>query len=340
MKRTLWGSLAETHDDSLFNKLVSQSVKQQKLNEACKNKPKPKELQVSVKVKNPLVTQTIEVMKQTEMLQSLIETYSNKSGSNNYLLNPCQMIPQVDFPPENATDFVNDDKFVKPLWFIPPNQTDFTRGVPKEYPQINKQVCKESLRKAICGQLCIAGFTDTAETALVLFTDAIEEFIRNFILQIKDIQINEHEENKSSIDILTLERAYYALTSTSLTAIHNYFKNNLIARNRTEIREFRGVLQEYDKLMKESQSMQKNEPFQESDFMNFLDFTATGGGAVVDGNVAASSSSHVVGYIEGQDHITVQNSSVFSVHGKIVEADSTQEEQIHYSNEPSSSTDQ
>lgn len=34
---------------------------------------------VLVKVKNPLVTQTIEVMKQTEMLQSLIDTYSNKS---------------------------------------------------------------------------------------------------------------------------------------------------------------------------------------------------------------------------------------------------------------------
>lgn len=339
MKRTLWGTATEKHEDSLFNKLVSQSVKQQKLMEANKNKPKPKELQVCVKVKNPLVTQTIEVMKQTEMLQSLIETYSNKSGSNNYLLNPCQMIPQVDFPPENATDFVNDDKFIKPLWFIPPNQTDFTRGVPKEYPQINKQVCKESLRKAICGQLCIAGFTDAAESALVLFTDALEEFIRNFILQIKDIQINEYADRQPSIDILTLERAYYALTSTSLTAIHNYFKNNLIARNRSEIREFRGVLQEYDKLMKESQNMQKGGPFQESDFMNFLDFTATGGGNAQD-NTAASTSGHVVGYIEGQDHITVQNSSVFSVHGKIVEADSTQEEQMHYSNEPSSSTDQ
>lgn len=37
---------------------------------------------VLVKVKNPLVTQTIEVMKQTEMLQSLIDTYSNKSVSS------------------------------------------------------------------------------------------------------------------------------------------------------------------------------------------------------------------------------------------------------------------
>ncbi|XP_055911748.1 uncharacterized protein LOC129945840 [Eupeodes corollae] len=306
MKRTLWGSIKEKQEETLFNKLVSQTVKQQKLNEAGKNKPKPKDLKVFVKVKNPLVTQTIEVMKQTEMLQSLIDTYSNKSGSNNYLLNPCQMIPQVDFPPENATDFVNDDKFAKPLWFIPPNQTDFTRGEPKEYPQINKPVCKESLRKAICGQLCIAGFTDTAESALVLFTDALEEFIRNFILQIKDIQCNEHADRQSSIDILTLERAYYALTSTSLTAIHNYFKNNLIARNRSEIREFRGVLQEYDKLMKESQSMQKG-PFQENDFMNFLDFTATAGPTTQD-NSTASTSGHVVGYIEGQNHITVQNS--------------------------------
>jgi len=35
----------------------------------------------TVELRSALVTQTIEVMKQTEVLQSLIETYSNKNVS-------------------------------------------------------------------------------------------------------------------------------------------------------------------------------------------------------------------------------------------------------------------
>lgn len=45
MKRTLWGSATDKNEETLFNKLVSQTVKQQKLDEASRNKPKPKDLQ-------------------------------------------------------------------------------------------------------------------------------------------------------------------------------------------------------------------------------------------------------------------------------------------------------
>lgn len=217
-----------------------------------------------------MVTQTIEVKKQTEMLNSLIETYSNKSGTSNYLLNPCQMIPEVDFPPENIADFHNDDKFTKPIWFIPPQHTRFAKGLPQSYPKLNPEVCRASIRKAVCGQLSVAGFTDIAESALVLFTDAIEEFVRNLMLHLKEVHDNDAQrETQTEVEVQSLEKAYYALTNSSLTQVHNFYKHQLVARNRAEISEFNGVMQEYDKLMKESQNQQKEELG--GDFLNILE---------------------------------------------------------------------
>ncbi|KAL9881651.1 uncharacterized protein LOC119637031 isoform X2 [Glossina fuscipes] len=261
-------------------------------------------------------------MKQTEMLQSLIDTYSNKSGTSNYLLNPCQMIPEVDFPPENAADFISNEKFAKPIWFIPPQDTKFTKGVPQLYPQLNTEICKASLRKAVCGQLRVAGFTDTAESALILFADAIEEFMRNLLQQVREIHANDPKlETKRDIEVKHLEKAYYSMTNTSLTQVHNYFKHHLIARNRSEIEEFNGVLHEYDKLMKESQNMQKDE-FQETDFMNIFEMPSTSNGGAnassvqdFSGSVTNSGSTsatvlhqnNILGLLDNQTHITLHS---------------------------------
>lgn len=182
------------------------------------------------------------------------------------------MIPEVDFPPENAADFTRDMKYMKPIWYTPERISNFSKGVPVDYPSLSREVCKAAIRKAICGQLRVVGFTDSANSALVLFTDAIEEFIRNFIEKIHEVRrcTDERLELQRDIDIMHLEKAYYSMTNTSLLQIHNNFKHNVIARNRTEINEFKGALSEYDKLMKESQRMQHQE-YQETEFMNIFD---------------------------------------------------------------------
>lgn len=273
MKRNFWGEIRNMEPCEDI-KLVPLSAKREKIFQIeSKGDVTDQSLQtVKVKVKNSFVTQTIEVMKQTEMLQSLIDTYSNKSGSSNYLLNPCQVIPEIDFPLENAIDFVCEDKFVKPFWFIPPKEIKFAHTVPQKYPHINGETCSEALRKATCGQLRVAGFTDIAETALILFKDAIESFMRYFLDQIKDSCMSSRNATQSEIDVNILEKSYYSLNNVSIVDVHNFFKQNLIARNRAEISEFNAVRREYDSLMKESQKLQKE--FQEGDLLNILEISA------------------------------------------------------------------
>lgn len=195
------------------------------------------------------------------------------------------MIPEVDFPPENAADFTRDVKYMKPIWYTPEVPSNFSKGVPISYPQINQEICKAAIRKAICGQLRVAGFTDAANSALVLFTDAVEEFIRNFMEKIHETHrcMEVRLEARRDISIMQLEKAYFSMTNNSLLQIHNYFKHHLITRNRTEINEFKGALSEYDKLMKESQRMQ-NHKYHESEFMNIFDIASASSSSSVNYN--------------------------------------------------------
>lgn len=142
------------------------------------------------------------------------------------------MIPEVDFPPENAADFAADDKFTKPIWFVAPqDNNNFANGVPQHYPQITSDICRASLRKAVCGQMRVAGFTDTAESALILFADACEEFILNLMQNVREVHANDEKlETQRDIEVKSLEKAYYAMTNNSLTQVHNYFKHHLIAK--------------------------------------------------------------------------------------------------------------
>ncbi|XP_075155752.1 spt7 [Haematobia irritans] len=321
MPRSLWGEFTEDEkpQQNDVSKMVPVSAKRLKLSEVQNQMPVEVSKNVTVKVKNPLVTQTIEVMKQTEMLQSLIDTYSNKSGTSNYLLNPCQMIPEVNFPPENVADFVSDDKFTKPIWFVPPQDTNFAKGVPQHYPQVTSDICRASLRKAVCGQMRVAGFTDTAESALILFADACEEFILNLMQSVREVHANDEKlETQRDIEVKNLEKAYYSMTNNSLTQVHNYFKHHLIAKNRMEIAEFNGVFQEYDKLMKESQRMQKEE-FHEGDFMNIFEIPSTSDGnnlnvqdfsssttGNISNNVNIVSQNTLMNLLDGQNQITIQ----------------------------------
>ncbi|EDV34175.1 uncharacterized protein Dana_GF21109 [Drosophila ananassae] len=281
-----WGTIPLEDDGPQLppEKGVYTATKKARFDEARANyEHLPKEMRHTVELRSSLVTQTIEVMKQTEVLQSLIETYSNKNGSSNYLLNPCLMIPEVDFPPENAADLVSEQKFQKPIWFTPPVDTAYSRGDPQDYPEISSDTCRQAVRKVMCGMLRLAGFTDCSESAVQVLTDATEEFLRSFVGEYRGCYDSDPRLQKAtSLKLLPLERAYTAITGTSLTQVHNYYKHKVIARNRVEIGEFNGVLQEYDKLMKESQSsmqkqqIQQHQDFNGSDFLNILDNSATG----------------------------------------------------------------
>eukprot|EP00099_Drosophila_melanogaster_P017301 NP_573248.2 Spt7 [Drosophila melanogaster] len=289
MQTEHWGSLPAEDDGGQLtpDKYVPTAAKKLKLDEIRqRGDPQPQEKHHKLELRSALVTQTIEVMKQTEVLQSLIETYSNKNGSSNYLLNPCLMIPEVDFPPENAAELVGSQKFQKPIWFTPTVDTAYSRGDPEAYPEIPSSACRQAMRKVMCGMLRLAGFTDCSESAVQLLTDATEEFLRSFIGEYRGYYDSQPRlQNSTVLQLVPLERAHFAQTGTSLTQVHNYYKHKVLARNRAEIAEFNSVLQEYDKLMKESQSsMQKqHNEFNGHDFLNILDNSATGSSQSIGG---------------------------------------------------------
>lgn len=54
-----------------------------------------------------------------------------------------------------------------------------------------------------------------------------------------------------------MEKAYFSLTNTSLTSLHTYYKNEVINRNRSEILKFMNTHQQYEKLVEESENIQK-----------------------------------------------------------------------------------
>lgn len=62
---------------------------------------------------------------------------------------------------------------------------------------------------------------------------------------------------QKTIDIDTFEKAHKAMTNTSVLNLHNYYKNEIINRNRAEIIRFKSAHLQYEKLVEESEQIQK-----------------------------------------------------------------------------------
>lgn len=260
-------------------------------------------------LKNPLITQTVEVMNQTEMIQTLIDTYSTKSGYS-YILNPCQLMPNIDFPPANTADLSRHEKITRPLWFVHPHDSKFTRGEPKSYPKLTRPVLMQVHRKVICGLLRVAGFSEINESALIMMVDGVDQYMRMLCEAMRDVLVSEDRETESFLDILTLEKGFHSVTKRSVTSLHNYYKE-IGNKNKNEIREFKDIFQEYDKLMQENhlsaaQSMQsssKMDDIKEEDYMSFLDpgqSHSSQAGANITGVSDGTSTINIISFLNGE----------------------------------------
>uniref|UniRef100_A0A336KR36 CSON013177 protein n=1 Tax=Culicoides sonorensis TaxID=179676 RepID=A0A336KR36_CULSO len=211
-------------------------------------------------IKNALVSQALEVNQQTEMISSLLDTYSN----NKFNFQP---MPNIDFPPSNSAIIDKDRVFQKPIWFIRPIESNFTKGIPKDYDnRITKATVIPAIKKSVCGLLKMAGFAEANSSALVTYVDAVDQFYKYFMEQVR-IAVNEqstHGDTCTEIDIMALEKAYFTMTSKSLTQLHNHFKSDIYVRNRQEIAQYKESMNEYNKLLQENNL---------KDYMSFLDPT-------------------------------------------------------------------
>lgn len=62
---------------------------------------------------------------------------------------------------------------------------------------------------------------------------------------------------QKALEVFTLEKAYFGLTNKSLTNLHNYYKNDIINRNRGEIIKFMNTQQQYEQQVEKSENLQK-----------------------------------------------------------------------------------
>lgn len=105
-----------------------------------------------------------------------------------------------------------------------------------------------------------------------MFMDGVDEFYKCFMERINAVLFNENRDRNVSrserlrsmlnprlflqktLDVVVLEKAYVALTGSSLTSLHNYYKNEIIHRNRFEIQRLKATAEEYEKLVEENES--------------------------------------------------------------------------------------
>lgn len=87
-----------------------------------------------------------------------------------------------------------------------------------------------------------------------MLVDGVDEFYKCFMERINEVKFTEDRERETKLDVLTLEKAYTKLTGSSLTNLHNYYKNEVIHRNRSEIQKLKCTVEEYDKFLEDNES--------------------------------------------------------------------------------------
>lgn len=204
----------------------------------------PKETHIKLLSRNQTVNQIIGLKQKQDMIQELIET----SNSDHYGFQ--QLLPTLresieKIPPQIPT-IKHNDKFNR--------ATSFTKGKSKEIQKVNKTCVELALKKSICGLARITEYTDISKSALTMFTDAVDHFFRSLMESIVSILVSDDLETETDIDIMTFERAFFALTGDSSTVFFNYFKNEIHDKHQQTVSNFTNKVSELKTIVESHQS--------------------------------------------------------------------------------------
>jgi hypothetical protein len=211
------------------------------------------------------VNQIVGLKQKQEMIQELIETSSTDQYGFQQLVptlkESLESIPsQIPIPRHN-------EKFNK-LCFIPPNSTEFTAGKPKEIQKVNKNCVEKAIKKSICGLTRLTDYTETTDSALTMFTDATDHYLKSLMESIITVITNDDRETETDVDLMTFERAYFALTGDSATTFFNYFKREIHDKHQETVSEFTQKVSELKNICDNQQPvMQQNSDFYQSFFV-------------------------------------------------------------------------
>lgn len=214
--------------------------------------------------KNKTVNQIIGLKQKEEMIQELIDT-SDQYGFQ-------QLVPiikeSIEVIPSRIPSARHNDKFNK-LCFIPPVPSNFTTGKPKEIHKVNKTCVRLALKKSICGLARITDYTDISDSALTMFTDAVDHFYKSLMESIINVLTNDDRDTETDVDLLSFERAFFAMTGDSATIFFNYFKQEIHDKHQQTVSSFSNKMAELKTIVDNHQSTLINE-MQQPDFYHNL----------------------------------------------------------------------
>jgi len=260
MKRQLWGEFSEKPDEATMEKQIEidREILMDKRGELKILHSsvffEPKEVHIKLLSKNQTVNQIIGLKQKEDMIQELINT----SQTDHYGFQ--QLAPtlkeSIDAIPAKIPTMRYNEKFNK-LCFIPPVPTNFTTGKPKEIQKVNKPCVLLALKKSICGLARITDYTDISESALTMFTDAVDHFYKSLMESIVTILTNDDRETETDIDVLTFERAFFAMTGDSATVFFNYFKKEIHDKHQQRVSSFTNKISELKTIVDQTMAMQQ-----------------------------------------------------------------------------------
>lgn len=227
----------------------------------------PKETHIKLLSKNQTVNQIIGLKHKQEMLQQLIET----SRSDQFAFQ--QLVPSLKESLEGIPTHIptakHCDKFNK-ICFIPPTPTNFTQGKPKEIQKVNKTCVQLALKKSICGLTRITDYTSISESALTMFTDSVDHFFKSLMESIVSVLENDDRPTETEVDLLTFERAFFALTGDSATIFFNYFKKEIHDKHQQTASDFSSKVSELKTIVEGHQTLMMNEMQQPNFYQSFF----------------------------------------------------------------------
>lgn len=159
-----------------------------------------------------------------------------------------------------------NDKFNK-ICFIPPNATEFTAGKPKEIQKVNKNCVQKAIKKSICGLTRLTDYTETTDSALTMLTDAADHFLKTLMESIVTMLTNDDREMETDVDLITFERAYFALTGDSATTFFNYFKREIHDKHQETVSAFTEKVSELKTICENNQTVLQQPDFYQSFFV-------------------------------------------------------------------------
>lgn len=153
----------------------------------------PSTSNITLLSRNQSVNQIIGLQKKETMIQELIDT-SKEDLSFQQLLPTLK--ESIEVIPKHIPTASLNDKFNK-ICFIPPCSTSFTMGKQlKPIAKVNKLCVQLALKKSICGLARVSDYTEISESALTMFTDAVDHYFKSLMESIVTVLTNDDRETE------------------------------------------------------------------------------------------------------------------------------------------------